>query len=390
MKNEHSRTLSRTSRPKHKWGGAVLDAILAAAVVAATSGAVMTALGSFADNKVAADVRVQEETFRSVQQGLAAEGISAEVVGGNPLGTVDSAGKLDNSITTVRPTAAKENFAGSAVVQGISTDMAAMDADRGAGMGHQIVLAGAVPVTYTVETPIISPAGGSYAVPTLDLTITTTTPGAAIHYTLDGSEPTVASPTYSGPFPVGSGSSVVRARAFRTGWVPSGFAREDYLLQVPLDPPTITRGTVQVTDFPLAEFVFAHPDNPHGTVLRYTIDGSAPTDTSPVWDLGTVNAPAVFPANLTLSVRAFSADPAYGPSAVTARPINAIPLPLPAPMWKPGDGTTWHVVAPVEMHHLADPTLGITSGTVRYLGISPETPVGVTHNVMSISVPFSP
>ncbi|MBQ6506411.1 MAG: chitobiase/beta-hexosaminidase C-terminal domain-containing protein [Clostridia bacterium] len=50
-------------------------------------------------------------------------------------------------------------------------------------------------------TPVISPEGGVYEEP-LTVTISCATDGAQIHYTTDGSEPTAASPVYSGPIPV--------------------------------------------------------------------------------------------------------------------------------------------------------------------------------------------
>ena len=52
------------------------------------------------------------------------------------------------------------------------------------------------------------------------VTLTCRTEGAAIHYTLDGTEPTEASPRYDGPFRIGE-SCVIRARAFKEGFPPS-------------------------------------------------------------------------------------------------------------------------------------------------------------------------
>src|SRR5205814_1214447 len=50
----------------------------------------------------------------------------------------------------------------------------------------------------TVATPILSPPGGTYT-GAQSVTITTSTPGATIHLTQDGSTPTANAPTYTAP-----------------------------------------------------------------------------------------------------------------------------------------------------------------------------------------------
>jgi hypothetical protein len=71
----------------------------------------------------------------------------------------------------------------------------------------------------TVIAPSISPSGGRVSGPQL-LQLVSATPAATIHYTLDDTEPTEASPAYSGGFELGE-TARVRARAFRAGWNPS-------------------------------------------------------------------------------------------------------------------------------------------------------------------------
>ena len=63
-----------------------------------------------------------------------------------------------------------------------------------------------------VARPVMSSPQGFYS-GAMSITITCATPGAAIHYTLDGSEPTTASTLYSGAINVPS-TTVIRARAF--------------------------------------------------------------------------------------------------------------------------------------------------------------------------------
>jgi hypothetical protein len=50
----------------------------------------------------------------------------------------------------------------------------------------------------------------------VQVTLSSRTPGVAIHYTLDGTDPTPASPRYAGPFPLTT-SAIVTARAYRPG-----------------------------------------------------------------------------------------------------------------------------------------------------------------------------
>ena len=69
-----------------------------------------------------------------------------------------------------------------------------------------------------VSSPIFTPISGA-SVPT-NVTISCTTTGAMIYYTLDGSLPTPASTLYTGTVYLAS-ASTVRARAFTNGWTPS-------------------------------------------------------------------------------------------------------------------------------------------------------------------------
>jgi len=81
----------------------------------------------------------------------------------------------------------------------------------------------------TVVTPVFSPNGGNSTDP-IDVTLTTTTPGAAIRYTLDNSSPTLASTLYNNlPLTI-SQSSVLRAKAFKNGFNTSNEASAVYII----------------------------------------------------------------------------------------------------------------------------------------------------------------
>ena len=83
----------------------------------------------------------------------------------------------------------------------------------------------AFPAPYSLSTkPIVStpslPGGLSLFKGSILITLASRTEGAAIHYTLDGSEPTQASPLYTQPFVLDK-SAPIRARAFKEGMQPS-------------------------------------------------------------------------------------------------------------------------------------------------------------------------
>ncbi|MFB9275628.1 chitobiase/beta-hexosaminidase C-terminal domain-containing protein [Cohnella cellulosilytica] len=73
----------------------------------------------------------------------------------------------------------------------------------------------AVIVTERAETPAFSPAPGAYS-SAQSVTLTTATTGATIKYTTDGSTPTAASPTYTGPVNV-TATTTIKAVAIKSG-----------------------------------------------------------------------------------------------------------------------------------------------------------------------------
>jgi subtilisin family serine protease len=80
-----------------------------------------------------------------------------------------------------------------------------------------------------VDVPAISPdAVGNES--SVLVTLTTTTPGADIHFTLDGSEPTTSSSRYTEPITLNN-PTTVKARAFKTGMEASPLAERTYFLQ---------------------------------------------------------------------------------------------------------------------------------------------------------------
>ena len=74
--------------------------------------------------------------------------------------------------------------------------------------------------------PVISPGGGSFN-RDVRVSLSTSTSGAQIRYTLNDQEPTSTSRLYTGPFPVTT-PRTVKAKAFKNGLTPSSTARAVY------------------------------------------------------------------------------------------------------------------------------------------------------------------
>jgi len=129
-----------------------------------------------------------------------------------------------------------------------------------------------------VATPVFEPNGGTFAGSSVTVTMTCATAGAVIRYTTNGNDPSEAS---SGAT---SGASVsvpvrgtLKARAYKSGWNPSEIKTALYENAANTAMPTfnpdagpIPAGNVKVT---------VDSTTP-GAIIRYTTDGSDPTETS--------------------------------------------------------------------------------------------------------------
>ena len=90
----------------------------------------------------------------------------------------------------------------------------------------------------TVATPTFTPAPGTYA-GAQNVTLASATAGATIKFTVDGSTPTAASPTYTGPIAVPT-TRTIKAMATKAGMTNS--ARRDRRLYT-IQPNTAAPGT---------------------------------------------------------------------------------------------------------------------------------------------------
>lgn len=87
-----------------------------------------------------------------------------------------------------------------------------------------------------VATPVFSPPAGSTG--PQDITMTCATPGATIHYTTDGTDPTESSPSGSVVHVIDD--ITLKAKAWKTGWAPSEIESGSYFIENQSEPPTVT------------------------------------------------------------------------------------------------------------------------------------------------------
>jgi fibro-slime domain-containing protein len=87
-----------------------------------------------------------------------------------------------------------------------------------------------------LPAPVADPRGREFPA---ELSVTLSVPGnpqAEIRVTLNGADPDSASPLYTGAIAIKS-TTVLKAKAFRKGWLSSGVTTETYTLVVPPPPP---------------------------------------------------------------------------------------------------------------------------------------------------------
>ncbi|MEM7193863.1 MAG: PQQ-dependent sugar dehydrogenase [Pseudomonadota bacterium] len=115
----------------------------------------------------------------------------------------------------------------------------------------------------TVQTPVLTPPGGLYTT-AVNVTVTTSTPGATLYYTTDNSTPDTDDLAYTGnPIPV-SEDTIVKVRGFKTDANTSATATEIYLIGARPDnqPPIVDAG----------------PDQTVFVGTNVTLDGGGTTD----------------------------------------------------------------------------------------------------------------
>jgi uncharacterized repeat protein (TIGR02543 family) len=140
--------------------------------------------------------------------------------------------------------------------------------------------------TYTITLaqviqPTATPAGGNYA-SAQTVTLTTTTTGAAIFYTLDGTSPSTGSSYYTSAITI-SETTTLKAIAVETDMTSSGILTEHYTITPPgkvVQPLATPEGDNYTT----AQTVTLASATT-GATIHYSLDGSDPTTSSPLYSI---------------------------------------------------------------------------------------------------------
>jgi alpha-tubulin suppressor-like RCC1 family protein len=179
----------------------------------------------------------------------------------------------------------------------------------------------------TVAAPALTPVAGTYSAP-LDVVMATTTAEATIRYTTDGSTPTTTNgAVYAAPVHVAE-TTTFQAVAYRSGWTTSPVTTAAYTIAPLVAAPSFSPGP---GIYPDAQDIVLSTATA-GASIRYTTDGTTPTDT-----VGTLYAGPVHVAT-TLPLKAVAFETGDTTSLVTSGLYEIGPLAA-APSFDPPAGT---------------------------------------------------
>ena len=179
----------------------------------------------------------------------------------------------------------------------------------------------------TLAAPTFSPAGGTYTA-SQTVTLNSTSTGATLYYTLDGSTPTTASAVYTAPLVV-SASETINAIAAASGYTNSAVASAAYTINTPaaatptFSPSAGTYTTAQTVTL---------SDITNGAAIYYTLDGSAPTP-------GSARYTVPLTVSSTATINAIAAAPGYNTSSVSSAGYTINTATAAAPIFSTGTGT---------------------------------------------------
>jgi hypothetical protein len=173
-----------------------------------------------------------------------------------------------------------------AIDRGLTVAATAVDFDEHPRIGAYDVGAYELNSVAVTAPPIITPPGATFS-GSISVALSTTTPGATIHYTTDGSMPGPLTPLYVGAFTLDA-SALVRAQASAAGMADSAVQEAAFQLQAPIAPPSDSTPPIVVITSPKPGNVVRQvtvtasaSDNVAIKNVKFTIDGAViSTDSS--------------------------------------------------------------------------------------------------------------
>lgn len=166
-----------------------------------------------------------------------------------------------------------------------------------------------VGVAGTVAAPAFSTSAGAIAFPTT-ITLSSTTVGATIYYTIDGSTPTTGST--QGTSVVVNSAQTIKAFAIKTGYTDSSISSAAYT-QAQATAPTFSSAAGNITSGTTVTISSAGAD-----AIYYTIDGSTPTTAS------TNQATTPLVINSDVTVKALAVRTGYSNSSIVSAVYTSI------------------------------------------------------------------
>jgi hypothetical protein len=198
-------------------------------------------------------------------------------------------------------------------------------------VGHELGCANAQAIgTQIPTTPFISPATGIYTTG-VTVTITDATPDTIIYYTTDGSAPTVASEQYTGPISIPTAPTTETVRAFGVKAGVYGSATSATFTIVPQLPQLPAPSFSLAQGYYMGAQSVSLTGSQLGGVIHYTIDGTTPTATSPIY-----NGTSIHIAEQTTIGAFITAISGYSSSPIVKQTYSIIPT---TPFISPAAGT---------------------------------------------------
>jgi Chitobiase/beta-hexosaminidase C-terminal domain len=191
------------------------------------------------------------------------------------------------------------------------------------GAEYQISVYGLLNGATQAATPVINPASASFT-SSVTVTVTDSTPGAAIHLTTDGTTPTAASPPYTGPI-VLTTTETIHAIATATGHLDSNVSSATYTRITQAAMPTFSPAPGTYASAQLVTI----STKTLGATIYYTTNGMIPTPLSTKY-----SGPVTISATETL--KAIATAPKLTNSAVAS---GLYTLQAAPPTFSPAPGT---------------------------------------------------
>ena len=132
--------------------------------------------------------------------------------------------------------------------------------------------------SFTAAQPVLTRANGTYTTPQ-SVSITDTTPGSVIHYTTDGTVPSLSSPVFNPTSPISvTSTQTSKALAVAPNYLTSPEAVATYNI---IPPYAATPSITLASGFYNSTQTVSITDSTSGAIIYYTTNDTTPTTSSP-------------------------------------------------------------------------------------------------------------